>query len=57
VRFNDGSRDGILCPQNQDDILQYEWLPFRSGDGGGVAAALPTCKAEDFALVRHPEDQ
>ena len=33
-RIVDGDRDGILCPQNQDDILLVEWLPFSSGEGG-----------------------
>jgi hypothetical protein len=27
-RIADGHRDEILCPQNQDDILLVEWLPF-----------------------------
>jgi hypothetical protein len=52
----DDNRDGILCPQNQDDILLVEWLPFSSGEGGEWWFHCPTCKAENFALVRHPEE-
>ena len=55
-RIVDGDRDGILCPQNQDDILLVEWLPFSSGEGGEWWLHCPTCKAGEFALVRHPEE-
>lgn len=56
VRFGNGDRDGILCPQNQDDILLAEWLPFASGEGGEWRLHCPTCKVQEFALVRHPEE-
>jgi hypothetical protein len=51
-RISWGEREGILCPQNQDDIVKVEWLPFRSGVGGEWWVHCPTCKVESFILDR-----
>lgn len=52
LRVDQGEREGILCPKNQDDYMKVEWIPFKSGVGGEWWVHCPTCKAENFLLQR-----
>jgi hypothetical protein len=49
-RVSNGEREGIRCPENDDDFLQVEWIPTTSGDSGELRLYCPSCKAENFIL-------
>ena len=54
-QVGEGEREGILCPQNGDDFLVVEWIPFEipGYPGGQWWLHCPTCGEENFMLVRH----
>ena len=53
-----GERDGIPCPQNQDEFVQVEWIPFDSEPGGEWRIYCPSCNVQEFVLDRdHVEPQ
>jgi hypothetical protein len=52
-QVGEGEREGILCPQNGDDFLAVEWIPFENSTGGEWWLHCPACGAQNFPLVRH----
>jgi hypothetical protein len=46
----EGKREGLLCPENDDDDLVVEWLPLAEGRGEFLLR-WPRCGARNFVLV------
>lgn len=51
----DGQREGLLCPENQDDYLNVLWMPLPDA-GGEYWLTCPGCGVHHELLVRHEHD-
>lgn len=56
--MGNGEREGIRCPEREDDDIEVTWIPIaKDGGRGEYLLRCPTCGAVNFMLVNRGESE
>jgi hypothetical protein len=51
LRVEAGERADLRCPENDDDLLEVDWIPGPFSGTGEYRLHCPTCGAQNFIRV------
>jgi hypothetical protein len=49
-KFTAGERENLLCPENEDNYLKWEWILAPGTGTGEYRLYCPGCGAQNFIL-------